>query len=249
MKDQAITLYDYLSSARFLNNRRVVKGIRHGLVKVDGVVVDDPNTIINPTSKVEFEEKEIPYIFHFVIMLNKPSGYMSSTIDEKYPSLLHLIPPELASRAVLSGRLDHDTEGLLLLSDSGRLANRLVHPSYGLQKEYQVTLDKPLEEKDALDILENGTDFNGELVKPSKLTYNGNIANIVVKEGKYHEVKRIFIRRGYWVCALKRIRFDFLELGDLKVGQWRYLNKEEEEILFNLVGMEPQKHAKELKNK
>lgn len=249
MKDHAITLYDYLSSAKFLNNRRIVKGIRHGLAKVDGIVVDDPNTIINPSSKVEFEDKEIPYIFHFVIMLNKPSGYMSSTIDEKYPSLLHLIPPELASRAVLSGRLDHDTEGLLLLSDSGRLANRLVHPSYGLQKEYQVTLDKPLEEKDALDILENGTDFNGELVKPSKLTYNGNIASIVVKEGKYHEVKRIFIRRGYWVCALKRIRFDFLELVDLKVGEWRYLNKEEEEVLFKLVGMEPQKHAKELKNK
>lgn len=249
MKDEAITLYDYLSSAKFSNNRRIVKGIRHGLAKVDGIVVDDPNTIINPSSKVEFEDKEIPYIFHFVIMLNKPSGYMSSTIDEKYPSLLHLIPPELASRAVLSGRLDHDTEGLLLLSDSGRLANRLVHPSYGLQKEYQVTLDKLLEEKDALDILENGTDFNGELVKPSKLTYNGNIASIVVKEGKYHEVKRIFIRRGYWVCALKRIRFDFLELGDLKVGEWRYLNKEEEEILFKLVGMEPQKHAKELKNK
>lgn len=249
MKDEATTLYDYLSAAKFLNNRRIVKGIRQGLAKIDGIVIDDPNAIINPSSKVTFEDKEIPYVFHFVIMLNKPSGYISSTIDERYPSLLHLIPPELSSRAVLSGRLDHDTEGLLILSDSGRLANRLVHPLYGLQKEYQVTLDKPLEEKDALDILEAGTDFNGEIVKPSKLTYEGKIANIVVKEGKYHEVKRIFIRRGYWVCALRRIRFDFLELGDLKTGEWRFLDKKEEERLFKLVGMEPQKHAKELKNK
>ncbi len=248
MKDEAITLYDYLSSAKFVNNRRIIKGIRHGLAKVDGVVIDNPNEIINPSSKVEFEDKEIPYIYHFVIMLNKPGGYMSSTIDEKYPSLLHLLPTELTSRAVLSGRLDHDTEGILLLSDSGRLATRLVHPSFGLEKEYQVTLDKPLTEEDATDILENGTDFDGEIVKPANLTYNGDIANIVVKEGKYHEVKRIFFRRGYHVCALKRVRFDFLELGDLKTGEWRFLNKAEEEKLFSLVKMEPQKQVKTTNN-
>jgi len=239
MKEETVSLYEYLSSAKAASVRRIIKVIKHGGVTVDEKIIDDPNVLISVSSKVIFEEKEIPYVYHFVLILNKPSGYMSSTIDEKYPSLLHLLPEELASRAILAGRLDHDTEGLIILSDIGRLTNRLVLPEFHVEKEYVAQLDKPLEEKDFQDIIENGTDFNGEIVKPISLVVNeGRMSvNIVVSEGKYHEIKRIFRRRGYIVTKLTRVRLGNLELGDLEVGKYRLLRKDEEKSLFDLVGL------------
>lgn len=239
MKEEAVTLYEYLSSAKIASVRRIIKVIRHGAVTVDDKVIDDPNALISVSSKVVFEGKEIPYVYHFVLILNKPSGYMSSTIDERYPSLLHLLPEELASRAILAGRLDHDTEGLIILSDIGRLTNRLVLPEFHVEKEYVAELDKPLGEKDYQDIINNGTDFNGEIVKPISLKVNeGRLSvNIVVSEGKYHEIKRIFGRRGYIVTKLTRIRLGNLNLGDLEVGKYRLLSKDEEKSLYELVGL------------
>ncbi len=240
MKEETLTLYDYLSTAKVAAKRRVIKAIRHGLAKVDGKTIDDPNFIVHPSSKIEFEGKEVPYVYHFVIMLNKPKGYMSSSIDEKYPSIFRLIPEELRDRAILSGRLDQDTEGLILFSDIGRLTNRLVLPEYGVKKEYELTLDKPISDEDFNDIINVGTDFDGEMIKPESLEYRGSKEElrIVLSQGKYHEIKRIFYRRGYKVIALRRTKFAFLELGDLEVGECRFLDTLEEEKLFKLVGME-----------
>ena len=239
MKEEALTLYDYLSTAKVAAKRRVIKAIRHGLAKVDDKVVDDPNFIVHPSSKIEYEGKEVPYVYHFVIMLNKPKGYMSSSVDEKYPSVFRLIPEECRDRAILSGRLDQDTEGLILFSDIGRLTNRLVLPEYGVNKEYELTLDKEITEEDFKNITEVGTDFDGEMIKPVSLEMKDKKnLKIVLSQGKYHEIKRIFYRRGYKVIALRRTKFAFLELGDLKVGECRFLDALEEEKLFKLVGME-----------
>lgn len=240
MKEETLTLYDYLSTAKVAAKRRVIKAIRHGLAKVDDKVIDDPNFIVRPSSRIEFEGKEVPYVYHFVIMLNKPKGYMSSSVDEKYPSIFRLIPEELRERAILSGRLDQDTEGLILFSDIGRLTNRLVLPQYGVKKEYELTLDKPISDEDFKDITEVGTNFDGEMIKPESLEAKENKKDltIVLSQGKYHEIKRIFYRRGYKVVSLRRTKFAFLELGDLEVGKYRFLDALEEEKLFNLVGME-----------
>jgi len=239
MKEEALTLYDYLSTAKVAAKRRVIKAIRHGLAKVDDKVIDDPNFIVNPSSKIEYAGKEVPYVYHFVIMLNKPKGYMSSSVDEKYPSVFRLIPEELRDRAILSGRLDQDTEGLILFSDLGRLTNRLVLPQYGVNKEYELTLDKEISEEDFKNITEVGTDFDGEMIKPVSLEMKDRKnLKIVLSQGKYHEIKRIFYRRGYKVIALRRTKFAFLELGDLEVGKYRFLDALEEEKLFKIVGME-----------
>ena len=207
---------------------------------IDDKVIDDPNFIVHPSRKIEFEGKDVPYVYHFVIMLNKPKGYISSSIDEKYPSIFRLIPEELRERAILSGRLDQDTEGLILFSDIGRLTNRLALPQYGVKKEYELTLDKPISDEDFNNILSVGTDFDGEMIKPESLEYRDNKQElkIVLSQGKYHEIKRIFFRRGYKVISLKRTKFAFLELGDLEVGKCRFLDAFEEEKLFKLVGME-----------
>ncbi len=239
MKEEALTLYDYLSTAKVAAKRRVIKAIRHGLAKVDDKVIDDPNFIVSPSSKIEYEGKEVPYVYHFVIMLNKPKGYMSSSVDEKYPSVFRLIPEECRDRAILSGRLDQDTEGLILFSDIGRLTNRLVLPEYGVNKEYELTLDKEITGEDFRNITEVGTDFDGEMIKPVSLEMKDKKnLKIVLSQGKYHEIKRIFYRRGYKVIALRRTKFAFLELGSLKVGECRFLDALEEEKLFKLVGME-----------
>ena len=104
---------------------------------------------------------------------------MSSSVDEKYPSIFRLIPEELRERAILSGRLDQDTEGLILFSDIGRLTNRLVLPQYGVKKEYELTLDKPISDEDFKDITEVGTDFDGENNYEETLFTNPSFADLV----------------------------------------------------------------------
>jgi 16S rRNA pseudouridine516 synthase len=114
-----------------------------------------------------------------------------------------------------------------------------VLPQYGVNKEYELTLDKEISEEDFKNITEVGTDFDGEMIKPVSLEMKDKKnLKIVLSQGKYHEIKRIFYRRGYKVIALRRTKFAFLELGDLEVGKYRFLDALEEEKLYNLVGME-----------
>ncbi|MCI2068142.1 MAG: rRNA pseudouridine synthase [Bacilli bacterium] len=232
----------FLSEMGVGTRKHCKKAIRSEKVLIDGNIITDEGFLFDPEkNKVTLDGKLLTYQREFYILMNKPQGYMCSTIDELYPSVLNLIDPSLKKRARIVGRLDADTTGVLLITDNGKLNNRLIHPNLGIEKEYVAELNHPLGEKDRLKLLLEGVvlDEGEEAIKPASLTLLSPLeADIIVKEGKYHEIKRMFHRFGYDVMSLRRIRLGFLVLGDLKEGEMRNLSPEEVLNLKKLVGME-----------
>ena len=162
------------------------------------------------------------------IKLNKPHGYECSHAPTNHESVFSLFPPELIKNGLqCAGRLDFDTTGLILLSNDGEFIHKIEHPKKGFAKTYVATLAQPLTEEMQKELLA-GVSLHGEK-RPStalelKLTAE-NIAEITIKGGVYHQVKRMFAAVGNKVTALHRNRIGDYELGELKAGEWEYFTK------------------------
>lgn len=228
---------DRFLSMRGIDSRKSIKKvIRDGRVEVDGKKVFDFAMEIHGNNRIVLDGIEIENEPYVTLMMNKPEGYMSSMIDERYPSVMNLVPDKYRKRVRLVGRLDNDTTGLLLLTDNGILNARLANPKHGIQKTYLVEVNhllKPgLEEavKQPLDI------GKGEMAHVDNLIILDEYhAEITVHEGKYHEIKRIFGKFSYDVIHLKRMAFGGLQLGDLEIGKCRLLTKDEYLALLESV--------------
>ena len=160
-------------------------------------------------------------------------------IDEKYPSVMHLIPENYQKRVRMVGRLDADTTGLLILTDNGVLNSRLANPKYAVEKTYEVTVNHILKE-DLIEIFKAGNIDLGrdEFSSSAKLVIHDDYhASLTIHEGKYHEVKRLFKRFDYEVINLKRVKFGPLELGDIPLGEYRRIDEEEYQTLLDITNM------------
>lgn len=223
----------FLSIHGYGSRRASKKVLRHFEVKVNGQTVSDYATQVTGKDVIEVDGKVIPNASYVVLMLNKPSGYMCSMKDENYPSVMRLIPEEYRSRMRMVGRLDQDTTGLLLLTDNGVLNARLASPKTQVEKKYYVTVNHILRPT-LVDLMNQDLDIGrGEIAKPSKLEILDEYhAYLTVKEGKYHEVKRIFGHFSYDVVELKRVSLGPVVLGDLEEGKTRLLSQEEMDSLL-----------------
>ena len=171
-------------------------------------------------------------------MLHKPGGVVTASKDKKLPTVMDLLPQHLQSdRLYAIGRLDRDTTGLLILTDNGPLGFQLLHPQYHVYKTYQVEVNGPLT-PNHIQMFKDGIVFlDGTVCKPAQLEILASSpslsrATITISEGKFHQVKKMFLSVGVKVTALKRIQFgDFLLDPDLAEGQYRPLNQEELEII------------------
>jgi 16S rRNA pseudouridine516 synthase len=220
----------FLSDAGIGSRHTARKFVRKGRVTLDSEVCIDEALQIDPRKAViAVDGKVIPYTPHFVLLLNKPKQYLCSTVDEKYPSVLNLLDPLYRKRACIVGRLDVDTTGLLFLTDDGKLGNHIIHPKFGLEKEYEAELDGELTDEILNAVLNEGADIDGEIIKPkSVVLVSEKTARVVVKEGRYHEIKRLFLAHGREVVNLKRVRIgDFTLPKDLEEGKFRVLSDEE----------------------
>lgn len=175
---------------------------------------------------------------HIYIMLNKPQGVISATNDPRKETVIDIIPPELKRRSLFPcGRLDRDTTGLLIITDDGALAHRIMSPSHHVYKTYEAILKEPISASDAA-LLESGiTLADGTECLPAKVkafTVGGApAAEIKIKEGKYHQVKRMFAALGNHVEHLRRTRIGALHLDpDLAEGDCRELTAEELALVF-----------------
>ncbi len=175
---------------------------------------------------------------HIYIMLNKPQGVISATNDPRKETVIDIIPPELKRRSLFPcGRLDRDTTGLLIITDDGALAHRIMSPSHHVYKTYEAILNEPISASDAA-LLESGiTLADGTECLPAKVkafTVSGApAAEIKIKEGKYHQVKRMFAALGNHVEHLRRTRIGALRLDpDLAEGDCRELTTEELALVF-----------------
>lgn len=228
---------DKLLTATGRWSRREAKAlVREGRVLVDGVPALRAEDKVDPDrSTVLVDGGDIGYARHVYVMLHKPAGVLSATEDPRQETVLDLLPPELKKRGLFPvGRLDKDTEGLLLLTDDGDLAHRLLSPKKHVDKVYQARLDRPLGEADR-DAFARGIlleDGYRCMAAELELLGDGTEVRIVLREGKFHQVKRMTAARGSQVLSLKRLRMGPLVLDEaLAPGQWRRLTPAEVQAL------------------
>ena len=215
----------------------VKKLIRQGKVTVDGMTCMMPDEKINSTcQQICFEGKQVSYEAFEYYMLNKPAGVVSATTDARDKTVLDLIVSRKRKDLFPVGRLDKDTEGLLLITNDGELAHRLLAPKKHVDKVYYAKIEGIVTCED-VELFSKGLSIgNGEVAKPSKLEIlvSGEISEIhvTIQEGKFHQVKRMFEAVGKEVLYLKRLSMGTLALDEtLKPGEYRMLTEKELEEL------------------
>lgn len=226
----------FLASQGLGTRKEVGKLIRSGAVTVDGVSQRDPGAKVDPgKQQVAVEGRSVSYQEHLYIMMNKPAGVLSATEDRHAETVLDLLPEELRRRGLFpAGRLDKDTTGLMLITDDGELAHRMLSPKKHVYKLYLATLDAPVTEED-VEAFQAGIHWAGESYAPGRLwtkedPFQGYVE---IREGRFHQVKRMFEARGKTVQQLKRLKIGGLALDDtLGEGECRLLTPEEVESIF-----------------
>ena len=229
-----IRLDKLLANAGIGSRREVSAIIRAGRVTVDGVIVTDTGAHV--AGDVAVDGTPVEARKHHHRLLNKPRGYVTSTVDHDGPAVTSLVE-ERAWMPV--GRLDMDTEGLLLLTTDGDLAHRLTHPKYKVDKTYAASLARPAKKADVTAFAEGLPWGDEDTLLPATLAWGDDPTQVtvVLREGRFHQVKRMFVARENEVLALTRVRFGPLALGELAVGEARLLTRDEERSLYEAVKM------------
>ncbi len=203
--------------------------IRRGRVSVDGVVVTEPERRVDPEgSEIRLDGELLTYRRFRYFMMDKPAGVLSVTEDRKQKTVLDLLPPELRRLDLFPvGRLDKDTSGLLLLTNDGDFAHRVISPKSGVEKRYRAEVEGVPDEADVKAFAEGLTLGDGTKCLPARLEITGaNTCYVTVMEGKYHQVKRMLASRGKPVVSLRRLSVGALELDEaLGPGGFRELEK------------------------
>ena len=232
-----IRLDKYLADMGIGTRTEVKKLIRQGKVKIGDAVVKSPEHKIDGASqKVFCEGQEVGYKEYEYYMLNKPAGYVSATTDAKDKTVLDLITDKKRKDLFPVGRLDKDTEGLLLITNDGDLAHRLLAPKKHVDKLYYAKVEGFVTEEDVKSFAEGVNIGEDEVTRPAVLEIlkSDEVSQIhlTIQEGKFHQVKRMFEAVGKKVIYLKRISMGTLRLDEnLKLGEYRTLTEEELEHL------------------
>ena len=232
-----------MSELGLCSRREADEWIENGWVRVDGKVVNTLGVRVGRDAKIEIDPAASKHQGEQVtILLNKPVGYVSGQPEDNHPPAMVLIKPEnrwaedpsqipfkpshLRGLAP-AGRLDIDSTGLLVFTQDGRVARRLVGADSEVEKEYLVRVEGTASDED-LAMLRHGLELDGVKLKPAKVSWaNENQLRFVLREGRKRQIRRMCERVGLVVTGLKRVRSGGVPLGPLPVGQWRYLRRGE----------------------
>lgn len=232
-----IRLDKYLADMGVGTRAEVKKYIRQGKVKIDGLVVKSPEEKVDiENQKVSYLDQPVGYQTFEYYMLNKPAGVISATTDAKEKTVIDLITDKKRKDLFPVGRLDKDTEGLLLITNDGELAHRLLSPKKHVDKVYYAKVNGVVTEADVKVFAEGVSLGQGEMAKPAVLEIiaSDDISEVrlTIQEGKFHQVKRMFLSVEKEVIYLKRLSMGSLILDeDLPLGSYRPLKAEELEQL------------------
>lgn len=239
--DNKIRLSKLMAQKGICSRREADDYISRGLVMVNGVRVDQLGTKVDPNSSVTLEAAALKQQKKLAtIILNKPVGYVSAQPEPQYTPAIRLITPEnqwkeqkrrlnpdVFEGLAVAGRLDIDSQGLLLFTQDGRIAKKIIGEDTHLEKEYIVRVQGHLSESD-LKLLNYGLELDGKKLKPAKVEWlNEDQLKFVLKEGKKRQIRRMCELVGLRVTGLKRVRIGKLKLGHLPEGQWRFLEDDE----------------------
>jgi 23S rRNA pseudouridine2605 synthase len=224
-----------LAGAGVASRRASEELIFQGLVKVNGETVKVPQTLVNlDEDRVTVRGEPVKTVEEKVYyLLNKPAGYICSTRSSGQSKLVLDLFQEEGHRLFTVGRLDKDTEGLLIVTNDGHFANQIIHPSANISKEYLVKTDQEVSQ-DHLIAISQGTLVEGTFVKPIRVekVRRGTI-KVVIGEGKKREVRLLLDAAGLKTKSLTRIRLGGLHLGALPLGAWRPLTEKDKKSIFS----------------
>lgn len=233
-------LQKIIANSGYCSRRKAEELIKDGKVTIDGQVVTELGTKANEKSIIKINGETITNEEKEYYLLNKPRGVVTTTSDEKNrKTVVDLIPTN--KRIYPVGRLDYDTTGLLILTNDGDFANRMMHPKSEIDKVYLAKIEGILT-GEAVHKLENGISMDGAVVRASRVKIkkvdhitNHSLVEITIHEGKNHQVKRMFEAVGYRVDKLTREKIGFLTTKGLKSGEYRKLSNKEVSRLYVLA--------------
>ncbi len=246
----------YIARTGFCSRRKADQLIQAGRVQVNGDLLTDLSYRVQEGDRVEIdgklqetEDNKLYYLF------NKPAQVLSSHSDPHHDRFIYDYFP-LDKQLFSAGRLDFDSEGLMLITNDGDFANRIAHPSYEMEKEYLAVLDRPID-SDSLFRIKAGITYQGATYQvnnasivdlhefpvlskviehwPPEHLVSASLVSVSLNEGQKREVRRIFASQGYQVIRLIRIRIGSIYLDEIKPGQYRLLTREEKEALDELT--------------
>lgn len=235
MQSKRARLDRFISVRTGINKKNIRLLLAQGRVTVDGVIARDIDLQVNEFSHVVFDDQVLQQNQPIYMMLNKPIGVVSATVDDKHQTVIDLLEHPQKTELHLVGRLDLNTSGLVLLTNDGRWSTKLMDPEYKVSKYYRVTLAKPLTE-DYIEAFAKGFyfDYEGITTQPAVLRIISDyVAEVELTEGRYHQIKRMFGRFQNQVMALHRYQIGGLALdASLAIGQSRLLTEQEKLLLI-----------------
>lgn len=229
----------FFSEMNIGSRKEIKEAVKKGRIKVNDVVIKSSDLKISPEfDEIYYDNKLVKYVEYEYFIMNKPGGVVSATKDDADTTVIDLIKTNIREDIFPMGRLDKDTEGLLIITNDGDMAHRLLSPSNHVKKIYFARIEGKVTDNDVLKFKEGLTLKDGTVTKPSelKIILSDEISEIelTIYEGKYHQVKRMFASVGKKVIYLKRICMGDLYLDEsLKPGEYRELTKEELKKLNN----------------
>ncbi len=220
----------FLSQLKYTTRSQAKSFMHQHVITYEGKRVKDPSFKIDPLKDIMIDEIKVFYKDPIYLALNKPEGYLSATKDMRTPCVVDLLKdPYDRFDFMIAGRLDIDTTGLLLLSTDGMFIHEITHPKKHVDKTYVATLDRPCE--DASKLLEGvyikDDKDQSYFAKASFIEINNDEVTIIIDEGKFHQVKRMFEAIGYRVIQLKRIKIGKLSLNNIPSGEYIEIRKED----------------------
>lgn len=238
-------LQRFMAQAGVASRRKAEQLILDGQVRVNGRVVTELGTQVDPhTDEVRVGARTLAAEAKAYVLLNKPRGYVTTLSDpEKRPTVMELLSG-VDARVYPVGRLDFNTEGVLLFTNDGDLANRLMHPSGGVKKTYRVKLRGSASEDEIGQLRRGVTLDDGARTQPAEVALvavstggNNTWLEITIAEGRNRQIHRMAEAVGLKVAKLERIRYAGLEVGELRPGRWRTLEKPEVAALYRAAGL------------
>lgn len=230
-KTDTMNLSKFLANAGLCSRRGAADLVASGAIAINGTVADSPGARVSPQDKVTIYGRPVKQPeAHVYIMLHKPRGYICTNSDpHAKKKAIDLIEVESGVRLVSAGRLDKDSEGLILFSNDGAFIDKLTHPRYRIRKIYEVSLERPLSEADMARFAE-GIQDSGETLKAESIEQTGESKyRLILAEGKNREIRRMVEAVRNRTKRLKRVGVGNLKLGGLDVGEWKYLSGKEAE--------------------
>lgn len=238
--ENGVRVQKYIADCGLMSRRRAEEEILAGRIRVNGERIERGRKIIPDIDKVEYlgSPVEKPSGLRFVyIMLNKPRGYVTTMNDELGRKCVASLVKDVGCRVYPCGRLDLDSEGLLILTNDGELANKLMHPSHHIPKLYTVKLKGKITEKQLYTLNApmtiDGYDLQPAVVKILSMKDEETLLGVTLFEGRNRQIRKMCEAAGLEVLNLKRTAIGTITLGNLKLGTWRHLSRAQVEYLKN----------------